>query len=219
MPKNSDNPFSPEFVSQVLAKCGLISAAQKEEILKKKDGFQKKLERPRAMQQTSTSSKARVMTPITIIDVIAALNLERADDPEKPLDEEAIYKALAKEWGIEYKKIDPVKLDLNLVTGTIPHSFAMRHLVLPIGVKDGCMTVATANPFNVEVMEDIARVSHMKVRPAVSSKTDLIKLIDEFVGFKRSIAAAEHQFAGPSVDLGNLEQYVRLKAAEELPSN
>jgi general secretion pathway protein E len=52
----------------------------------------------------------------------------------------------------------------------------------------------------------------------VTSKSDIIKLINEFFGFKRSIAAAEHQFAGPSVDLGNLEQYVRLKSADELPS-
>jgi general secretion pathway protein E len=52
----------------------------------------------------------------------------------------------------------------------------------------------------------------------VSTKTDIIKLINEFFGFKRSIVAAENQFTGPSVDLGNLEQYVRLKADDELPS-
>jgi len=43
--------------------------------------------------------------------------------------------------------------------------------------------------------------------------------MNEFFGFKRSITAAEHEFAGPSVDLGNLEQYVRLKSADELPSD
>jgi len=219
MPDNPDNPFSPESVCQALLRRGFISIAQEQEILTKRDGLQRKLERLRAMQQVSTSSRARILSPVTIIDVIAALNLDRADDPEKALDEEAIYQALAKAWGFPFKKIDPLKLDLNLVTGTIPHSFAMKHLVLPTGVRDGRLIVATSNPFNVEVMEDIARVSHMKVEPVVSPKGDITKLIGEFFGFKRSIAAAENQFAGPSVDLGNLEQYVRLKSADDVPSN
>jgi len=92
-------------------------------------------------------------------------------------------------------------------------------LVLPISISKGALTVATPNPFNVEVMEDIARVSHLKVRPVVSTKADIIKLINEFFGFKRSIAAAENQFSMPTIDLGNLEQFVRLRSADELPSN
>jgi len=112
-----------------------------------------------------------------------------------------------------------LKLDLNLVTTTIPRSFALRHLVLPIAINDGCLTVATANPYNRDVFEDIARAIHLKVQAVISSKSDIIRLIDEFFGFKRSIAAAEDQFAGPTVDLGNLEQYVSLKSGDELPSN
>jgi general secretion pathway protein E len=219
MTRNDENFLSPDSVCQVLLKGNLISPRQKQEILRKTDALQRKLEGLETARQTSAASKAIGRSPVTIMDVIASLNLDRADDPERSLDEETIYQALAKEWGFPYKKIDPLKLDLNLVTGTIPHSFAVKHMVLPIGIEDGCLSVATPNPFNVEVMEDIARVSHMKVRPVVTSKTDTRKLLDEFFGFKRSIAAAENQFAGPSVDLGNLEQYVRLRSADELPSN
>ncbi|MBW2614585.1 MAG: type II/IV secretion system protein [Deltaproteobacteria bacterium] len=219
MPKKRDNPFSTESVCGILIKYGLISEDQKKEILSKRVGIQKKLERARAVKQTSTSSKGRPQSPITIVDVISTLNLNRANNPEKELDEEIIFQALAKEWKIPYKKIDPLELDLNLVTGTIPHTFAMKHLVVPIGVKDGFLTVATPNPFNIEVMEDIALASHMKVSAVVTTKSDILKLLNEFFGFKRSIAAAQDQFAGPSVDLGNLEQYIKLMAADELPSD
>lgn len=200
-------------------KRGLISAAQGREIQRKQMNIRRRLERARAMSGNSSRSKTGISNNITIIDVIASLNLERADNPNKALDEEVIYQVLAKEWGIPFKKIDPLQLDLDLVTDTIPRSFAMKHMVLPIGIEDGYMSVATPNPFNVEAMEDIARVSHMKVRPVVSTKADIIKLMSEFFGFKRSISAAENQFAGPAVDLGNLEQYVRLKSAEDLPSD
>ena len=219
MPRNLEDPFSPESICRSLLKRGFISAAQGREILRKHKGIRRKLERAMAMRGSSSGSRARTSNNVTIIDVIASLDLERADNPNKALDEEVIYQGLAKEWGMPFKRIDPLQLDLDLVTDTIPRSFAMKHLVLPIAIEDGCMAVATPNPFNVEAMEDISRVSHMKVRPVVSTKGDIIRLMREFFGFKRSIAAAEHQFAGPGVDLGNLEQYVSLKAADELPSD
>jgi general secretion pathway protein E len=219
MVKNTENMFSPESVCKVLFKRGLITAAHGREILRKEKNIRRKLVRSRAMAEASLPARSRISSSITIIDVIASLDLERADNPSKALDEEIIYQVLAEEWKIPFKKIDPLQLDLDLVTDTIPRSFAMKHLVLPVAIEDGYMTVATPNPFNVEVMEDIARVSHMKVRPVVSTKTDILRLMNEFFGFKRSISAAEHQFAGPSVDLGNLEQYVRLKSSDELPSD
>jgi general secretion pathway protein E len=214
-----ENVFAPESVCRVLMKYGLINEGQKQEILKKQGEIRRKLERIRAMRQASSSSKARLSNHITIVDVVASLQMERADDPSKGIDEDIIFQALAKSWKIPFRKIDPLKLDLNLVTTTIPHTFAMKHLVLPIAIKDGFLTVATPNPFNVEVMEDIARVSHLQVRPVVTTKTDILKLINEFFGFKRSIAAAEHEFALPAVDLGNLEQYVKLRSSDELTVN
>jgi general secretion pathway protein E len=215
---DSHKGLSEEYVLKVLEKLRLIDEDQKKEIFNKKRNIKRKLERLRAVRQASASSRGRVINPITIVDVITNLELKRADDPYTVLDEETIYQALCRAWKIPYKKIDPLKLDLNLVTTTIPQGFAMKHLVLPIAINGGFLTVATPNPFNEEAFRDIAQASQLKVKTVVSTKTDIIKLINEFFGFKRSIVAAENQFAGPRVDLGNLEQYVRLRADDELPS-
>ena len=215
MPNDIQNKLSAQNVCQALLNKSLIVSSQAKEILKKKEVLKSRLEKQRNRKLASGTG---VIGPVTIVDVIASLNLECPGDDSRVIDEEIIFQALADEWKIPFKKIDPLKLDLNLVTTTIPRSFSMKHLVLPIAIKDGYLTVATPNPFNVEAMEDIARASRLKVKVVVSSKTDIVKLINEFFGFKRSITAAEHQFAGPSVDLGNLEQYVRLKSADELPS-
>jgi len=215
MSNNRQNRLSAKNVCRTLLKKGLITSGQTDQILKKKDALEARLKKQKNHKQASGSGSE---LPVTSIDIIAALNLECAGADSRILDEELIFQTLADEWEIPFKKIDPLKLDLNLVTTTIPRSFAMKHLVLPIAIKDGYLTVATPNPFNVEVMEDIARASQLKVKVVVTSKSDIVKLINEFFGFKRSIAAAEHQFAGPSVDLGNLEQYVLLKSADELPS-
>jgi general secretion pathway protein E len=209
---NSDlkNPLSDESVCKALVQSRLLSQAQAREIFKKREPLKKKLARQVADKDAST---------VTIIEVIDSLNIKRTDNPSLPLDEEHIYKVLAQTWHVPYKKVDPLKLDLNIVTSIVPHSFARRHLVLPLAINNGCLTVATPDPFNSELLEDIARASNLEVKAVVSSKREIIKLINEFFGFKRSIAAAENQFTTPLVDLGNLEQYVRIAPDDELPSN
>ena len=211
-----EDPLSLANVCESLLKKGLISRGQKEMILRQKAAFHAYT--AKIGYHSGRSGKGDI-SPAIIIDQIAALKIERSDDSEKILDEDIICQCLAEEWKIPYQKIDPLKLDLKLVTATLPHSFARKHLALPVHAKDGNLFVAMANPFDVEILDNIARVVHMKVKPLVSSRADIIRLLDEFYGFKRSISAAENEFSGSSVDLGNLEQYVRLKSAEELPSN
>ncbi|MDP7416648.1 MAG: hypothetical protein QF888_01490 [Desulfobacterales bacterium] len=219
MPDPKCHPLSAEYICQALCKKGLISQAQEAQIRKNGKSIQKKLEKDQARPNETSSVGGRIPAPITIIDVIVSINLQRTGDPSKRLGEEIVFQTLTDAWRFPFRKMDPLKLDLNLVTTTIPRNFAMRHLVLPIAVKDGLLTVATPNPFNTEVFQDISQASLLKVKPVVSPKTDIIKLIGEFFRFKRSIMKAEHQFADPLVDLGNLEQYVRLQSPDELPAN
>ena len=220
MTNDAAHPFSDKAVCIALAKRGLLTREQVLDIFNKKDKARDVIEKKKERRDEKMAANVRITNPTTIVDVIASFKLHRADKKKVELDEDAIFQALAEEWQFPYKKIDPLKLDLNLVTTTIPRSFAMKHLVLPISVDNGHLVLATSNPFNTEVFEDIARVSLMPVKTVVTSKSDIIRLINEFFGFKRSIAAAETQFGTTSaVDLGNLEQYVRLKSADELPAN
>jgi len=216
---NDLNHFFPEKdVCKVLLKKGLLSKDQIKEIFKKKITVERKLEKSKDGKQVSFASGAKGTVSTTIVDIIDYLKLSREDGKSGLIDEETIYQILAKEWKIPYKKIDPLQLDLNLVTTTLHRNFAMKNLVLPIDIKDGYLTVASPYQLNLEVMDDIRRVSNLKLKTVLSSKSDIIKLLNEFFGFKRSIAAAEDMFSGATVDIGNLEQYVKLKTADELPS-
>lgn len=209
------NPFGAQNICSLLVDNGLLKPAHAREILKKKDLLLKRINRKVASEATPEHENNRK----NIIDVIASLNLSRADNPNLPLDEEIIYQTLASQWKFPFERIDPLKLELNTVTTTIPRSFALNHLVLPIRLQDCKLTIATPDPFNEEVFDDIQRACNLEIEVVVSPKNTILKLIHEFFGFKKSIAAAKDQFSGPSVDLGNLEQYVRLKAVEGLPSN
>lgn len=220
MVKNKSVPqLQDDAVCKVLIAQKLLTVEKAREILRQKPGLLEKLEKIRQKKYENTPIADLISNPLTVIDAIVSLKISRRDNPELHLDEETIYQTLAKEWKIPFYNLDPLKLDLNVVTTTIPRVFAMKHLVLPVDVKDGVLTVATPDPFNLEVLDDIAMASKLRVKVAVSPKSDVIKLINEFFGFKHSIVAAQDQFAGPAVDLGNLEQYVRLRDSEEVPQN
>jgi general secretion pathway protein E len=210
--------LSAKYLLSTLEKNALISFQQARDLYSNRFELIKEYERRHSKSHKATP-KENSTEPFGLIDTLVALNLERKDDPSKTLDEDTIFQTLAQSWGVAFIKIDPLKLDLNIVTTTIPITFAKKHLVLPIEVSQGKLTVATPNPFNHEVFEDITRACQMQVRAVVSPRSDIVKLIEEFFGFKRSIEAAEHQFSGPTVDLGNLERYIQLHSADELPSN
>ncbi|RJP36006.1 MAG: type II/IV secretion system protein [Desulfobacteraceae bacterium] len=219
MQKINNDPFSEKGICRALVVKGLITKEQAKEIFVRKDRVRDAIDKAKAERSKNIPAGVMIINPTTIVDMIAALKLIRADNPALELDEDAIFQVLAEEWGFPFKKIDPVKLELNLVTTTIPRSFAMKHLMLPVAIQEGALVVATSNPFNAEAIDDITRVAQMPVRIVIAPKTDIIRLIDEMFGFKRSIAQAERVFDGPAVDLGNLEQYVRLKSPDELPAN
>ena len=85
---------------------------------------------------------------------------------------------MSQAWKIPFYKLDPLKLDLNIVTSAISRSFAMKHLVLPVEVNDGVLKVSTPNPFDLEVLDDISSASQMRVEMVISPKSDVIKLIN-----------------------------------------
>ncbi len=143
-------------------------------------------------------------------DIISSLNLLDQKAGKGFITEETVMMEVAAALGIAYKKIDPLELDLEVVTRTISKAFAIKNLAVPVAVENGELKVAMVDPFNREVLDDIRKMQKLRVTPVMSTKSDIIKLIREFYGFKKSIIMAERELATPFVDIGNLEQYSKL---------
>jgi len=156
---------------------------------------------------------------LNFVDIIASLNLSLGDKKGQLLTEELIVRAVAKDLGLPFKKLDPLELDLKTVTKTIPRTFAFRHLLLPFAMADGVLEVAICNPDNKTVLAEVERANQLTVKPYLATKSDIRKTLAEFFGFQSSITAAESHLARPLVDLGNLEQYVRISSTEEAASS
>jgi len=86
---------------------------------------------------------------------------------------------------------------------------------VPVDITGNRLTVATANPFEQEGIDGIRQSKGYEVDLVVSTRPDIMKIITEFYGFRYSITAAHNELAS-GIDLGNLEQYVKLKSFTEL---
>ncbi|OEU48495.1 MAG: type II secretion system protein E [Desulfobacterales bacterium S3730MH5] len=206
-------------ILEILTAEGLLTAEQSKAIASKAPQQHDRLKQVQSIKANGVLGQAAVDHPVTMADVIASFQLPVAGEKSGALDEERILRALAKHLNIPFKKIDPLNLDLDVVTKTLPRLFALKYLVVPIAITDGSLEVVMYDPTNADVLADVRRVTTLDVVAAMGTKADILKIIGEFFGFKTSIAAAETQLARPSVDLGNLEQYTHLKSIAEIHSS
>ena len=155
---------------------------------------------------------------IDLVDIVLSFNLEIPGKDEM-LSEEMIVRLIAGDRKLPFKKLDPLELELEVVTKTIPQNFAMRHLIVPFEVRNGVLQMAIYEPGNLAILEDITRANQVQINPHMATKTEINRILAEFFGFQNSISNAESQLGDFSVDLGNLEQLVKIGSAKEISSS
>ncbi len=207
-----------KYILDLLVRNRLITSAQQKFISERKANQRQVLLRQHSGRQKNGVGRERDDT-LTLVDIIHSMKLELSDKKGQFLTEELIMRAVAEDLGLPFKKLDPLQLDLKIVTKTIPRNFAFRHLLLPFDIRNGVLEVAICNPDNRTVLAEIERANQLTVKPYITTKTDIKKMLAEFFGFQSSISLAETHLARPTVDLGNLEQYVRIGTTEEAISS
>ena len=102
--------------------------------------------------------------------MVASLNIPLATDTKKPITEDMITEAIAEDVGIPYVKIDPLKLNLDVVTSHVPRPFAQKYLVVPLEEKDKVVTIAVATPLTLRPVDSLNATRKMKIKVVLSSK-------------------------------------------------
>jgi general secretion pathway protein E len=119
-----------------------------------------------------------------------------------------IAQALAAHAGLPYVKINPLDLDLDVVTKAIAGPFARRHGMVAIGKAGDRITIAVHNPFAPFPLEDVKRVTGCEVDRVVATRGDVEAVNKGFYDLKSSLQHAEKQLSESriaTVDLGNQE--------------
>jgi general secretion pathway protein E len=203
------------YLFDLLVREGLLSEEQRE-MLNKKALHQRQL--IMREHRKKIGATGRVREP-DLVEIIVSLHLEIPGDNPQPLTEEMIIRVVARDHDLPFKKLDPLDLDLDVVTKTIPKNYAVKHLMMPFAFKNGVHEVALYDPIKLEALAEIERANKISIKPYLSTRTDISRMLSEFFGFQRSISEAEVDLAKPMVDLGNLEQYVKINRAGEINSS
>jgi len=199
-------------LGEILLKAGKLTPEQAKEIRIKQDHQRMKILKSRG--ETIHRGRVHLEDEVSAIEVAASMEFELADAPGKVLTEDLITETVALHVGMPFRKIDPLKLNPEIVTQILPRAFARRNGAVPIDRVEDKLTVAVSDPFDLEVVENIERMG-FKVSRVLSPRADIVKIITEFYGFRSSVSAAAKEI-GSEVDLGNLEQFVKMKAVTEI---
>jgi len=206
-----------EKLCDILIGAGLLTPDQKQICVENAESQKRKIIKSDPYY-IAIDPRGKMRHDISPAQIVASLNFKMPDSPGKMLTEDTVMEAMASHVRVEYRKIDPLKIDQKLIAGTLSRPFARKHSVLPLEVSEGVLTVAVSSPDDTVLLDEIARATSMKIRPVLSSKTDIQKVVTEIYGFNTSVKAAEAQMT-QGVDLGNLEQYVKLKKTDEIEAD
>ena len=148
---------------------------------------------------------------------LAVVGMSRKAD-QHVLDVEMLTQWLAQRSGLEYMRIDPLKVDVGKVADVMSAAYAERHKVLPVLVSPSEVVVATAEPFIRDWVPEVERQTRRSVRLVLSSPQSIKSFTGEFFALAKSVRAANK--SGAPGGFGSFEQLVELgKANKQLDAN
>jgi general secretion pathway protein E len=201
--------ISPELLAEVLQRQGLIDAAQAVAVKKE----------ARLLPQRVRSSRAYELRPIGYEVVLRmGFQVPGGNGQTRELAENDIAGALAKDAGMDYVRIDTLSLDADLIEKQISRPFARKHRMIPLSLQNGKLRVALGNPFDLEALDSYRRIAGRELLVVVAAEPEILKALNEFYGLRHSVKRAERDLSS-GIDLGNLEQLVRMKTDSEIESS
>ena len=139
-------------------------------------------------------------TGATIVQTVQDLGL--ASEPQ-------ISEAVAGFANLKFVKLNPLELDLDVVTGALSGPFSKRHGLVAIAKTEEKLTVAVHDPFAPFPIDDIKRVTGLRaIEKVVATQSDIEAIVKSFYELGSSLKTAEKQLSAqwlPALSLGNQE--------------
>ena len=151
---------------------------------------------------------------------IASLGLQSDSSPSFPLTLETITRLAAEACKLPYIRVDPLKINVEAVTGLVSQAYATRFQILPLNVSDQEVTIATSEPFMQEWKTELTQALKRRVCRVMANPADIERYLREFYGVSRSMYGAAASKAGERDGIvQNLEQLTTLGDIGEPDAN
>jgi general secretion pathway protein E len=199
--------LTPELLADILVRQGLITPEQGETIKQEARLVPGRVRSSSAYEQKSLA-----------YDLVTRLRLPNLKDSGGALGDNDIAQAIAQDAKLERVRIDTLSLNADLIESKMSRPFAKRHRMIPLEMTNGRLRLACANPYDIEGIDSFKRIAGRDVELVVASEPELLKALTEFYGLRHSVKKAERDLTS-GIDLGNLEQLVRMKSENEIESS
>jgi len=173
----------------------------------------------RQFRSSSKGSKSRGEEDASAFKALVQMNLVDASGTGTRIDDLLLARLIAEEAQMPFFKIDPLKLNVELIEAKISRPFARKHKMVPVSVRDGKLIVAVVNPYDIHSIEEYRLIAGQEIELVVSAESDVMQVINEYYGFRASVTKAERDLTKGAIDLSNLEQYVKLKSGAEIETS
>jgi type IV pilus assembly protein PilB len=142
--------------------------------------------------QRDKAQKLAVQSKVTFSEAVIKLGFATED---------AIAVALSKQLHVPYASRENKILKPEKTQGldkVIPENFARENLVVPLFLEENVLAVAMAEPDNVLLQDNLRVMTQKEIQPFVATKTQILKVIDEFYAggggvIAKTMEAAEDQ--------------------------
>jgi len=199
--------LTPELVADILVRQKYLTPEQGDLIKQEAKLLPQRVRTGSAYEQKSLA-----------YDLILRLKLPNGRDSGGALGEVEVAQAIAADAKLGHMRIDTLSLNADLIESKMSRPFAKRHRMIPIDMVSGRLRIACANPYDIEGIDSFKRIAGSNIELIVASEPDIIKALTEFYGLRQSVKKAERDLTG-GIDLGNLEQLVRMKNEAEIESS
>jgi len=189
-----------EYLLSALVSDGLISAQRRHQLQQRR-------------------SRGDTGDPTHPLITIAEQGWQSAGSPSFPLTLEYLTRWLAEHSNLPYLRIDPLKINVEKVTGIVSQAYAGNLGILPVDVSDEQLTVATAEPFVDDWEHELGRIARLKIRRVVSNPRDIERYLKEFYGVSRSIKGATGSSGQRRSSIQNFEQLIEIGKTGEPDAN
>lgn len=124
-------------------------------------------------------------------DIISKKTLERALERQKAdkkrlgvvleemgvITEDELTDALSKQFNFKTIKNFVTHSYSEELLGLLPSDFAMKKLVFPLKQKDSMLAVAITDPFDLETIEMLSRISGFQIIPVLAARKEILDAI------------------------------------------
>ena len=152
--------------------------------------------------------------------VIAEQRWKTPQPPHRTLDPDALAQWLAKWSGLDYRHIDPLKINVAAVTEVMSSAYATRFRILPMEVRPHEVVIATAEPFQRSWEAELEPILRKSIRRVIADPDAIGRYQVEFYNLAKSVKKALARGDVSGVGISNFEQLVEMgKAKGSLDAN